>query len=69
MCSDMISAQYEDGLVHRLARFKEKCLDQDALGLVEYGKVLIDKGCALDFGQAAGAQRSLLRRGDQCHRA
>jgi hypothetical protein len=53
VCSDMISAQYEDGLVHRLARFKEKCLDQDALGLVEYGKVLIDKGCALDFGRAA----------------
>ena len=36
-CSDMINAQYEEGLVHRLARFKEKCLDQDALGLVEYG--------------------------------
>jgi hypothetical protein len=45
----MISARFDEGIVQRLDRFKEKCLDQDALSLVEYGKVLIDKGCTLDL--------------------
>jgi hypothetical protein len=49
-CSGMIAERFEEGVVHRLGRFKEKCLDLNAMDVVEYGKNMIERGCTLDFG-------------------
>ena len=48
-CATMSSGAFDVGTMSQLDDFKTKCLDQDTTSVVEFAKVLMERGCSIVF--------------------